>query len=225
MSDINWSSVLFLLFALVACGSAVLVVASSNVARMALYLVVSLSATAGLYFLAGADFVGAMQLMIYVGGTLVLLIFGVMLTAQERFIRMQPTASEAVVALLSGAAVLVLLVTAAVNVPAWRGGDAAVSQGTPPRTAAPLAMALLGMRVDAAATGTDPEPRSGYLLPFELVSIHLLVVLVGASYLARTRIASESLARRPPGGFDQDQQADREAEAETGTVSEAGGAA
>jgi NADH:ubiquinone oxidoreductase subunit 6 (subunit J) len=44
---------------------------------MAFYLVRSLAATAGLFFLAGADFVGAMQIMIYVGGTLVLLFFGV----------------------------------------------------------------------------------------------------------------------------------------------------
>ena len=49
---------------------------------MAFYLVISLGATAGLFFLAGAHFVGAMQIMIYVGGTVVLLIFGVMLTAQ-----------------------------------------------------------------------------------------------------------------------------------------------
>ena len=57
----------------------------SNIVRMAFYLVLSLGATAGLFFLAGADFVGAMQLLIYVGGTLVLLVFGVMLTAQGPF--------------------------------------------------------------------------------------------------------------------------------------------
>ena len=56
---------------------------------MAFYLVLSLGSTAGLFFLAGAEFVGAMQLMIYVGGTLVLLIFGVMLTAQKDFINKQ----------------------------------------------------------------------------------------------------------------------------------------
>ena len=84
VDPINWHTFFFLLFALVACGFAVAVVVSSNIVRMAFYLVVSLAATAGLFFLAGADFVGAMQLMIYVGGTLVLLIFGVMLTARGR---------------------------------------------------------------------------------------------------------------------------------------------
>ena len=66
----------------VACAFAVAVVISPNIVRMAFYLVLSLAATAGLFFLAGADFVGAMQIMIYVGGTLVLLVFGVMLTSQ-----------------------------------------------------------------------------------------------------------------------------------------------
>ena len=64
---------------------------TSNIVRMAFYLMLSLGAIAGLFFLAGAEFVGAMQLMIYVGGTLVLLVFGVMLTAQARFITMRTT--------------------------------------------------------------------------------------------------------------------------------------
>ncbi len=84
MDAIYWHSFFFLLFALLACGFAVAVVLASNIVRMAFYLVLSLAATAGLFFLAGADFVGAMQLMIYVGGTLVLLVFGVMLTSQDR---------------------------------------------------------------------------------------------------------------------------------------------
>jgi NADH:ubiquinone oxidoreductase subunit 6 (subunit J) len=86
VAAINWHSFFFLLFAAMACGFAVAVVAAANVVRMALYLVLSLAATAGLFLLAGAEFVGAMQLMIYVGGTLVLLVFGVMLTAQAPFV-------------------------------------------------------------------------------------------------------------------------------------------
>ena len=58
------------------------VVVTGNIVRMACYLVVSLAAVAGLFFLAGADFLGAVQLMVYVGGTMVLLVFGVMLTAR-----------------------------------------------------------------------------------------------------------------------------------------------
>ena len=67
----NWHSVFFWLFAGIACVFAAGVLFSSNVVRMAANLIVSLSATAILFMLAGAEFVGAMQIMIYVGGTLV----------------------------------------------------------------------------------------------------------------------------------------------------------
>ena len=94
----NWHTFFFLLFSLIACSFAVAVVLSSNIVRMAFYLVLSLGATAGLFFLAGSDFIGAMQLLIYVGGTLVLLVFGVMLTAQSPFISMKTRGGDWVLA-------------------------------------------------------------------------------------------------------------------------------
>ena len=59
MDPINWHSFFFLLFAALTAVFAVAVVVTSNVVRMAFYLILSLGATAGLFFLAGADFVGA----------------------------------------------------------------------------------------------------------------------------------------------------------------------
>ncbi len=100
---------------------------------MAFYLVMSLAATAGLFFLAGADFVGAMQLLIYVGGTLVLLVFGVMLTSQERFVSMKTTPGEMLVAGLVGACLFALLVWAAVSVPEWSGLSRGRGGGDPDR--------------------------------------------------------------------------------------------
>ncbi|HEY4232649.1 MAG TPA: NADH-quinone oxidoreductase subunit J [Lacipirellulaceae bacterium] len=178
---IYWPSVFFLLFGTAACVFAVAVVLSANIVRMAFYLVLSLAATAGLFFLAGADFVGSMQLLIYVGGTLVLLVFGVMLTSQDRFISMKTSREEMIVAALVGACLLSVLVWAAVSVPEWKGLDRAAAEAIPLQpTASPLGMGLLGVRVD----GPD---RSGYLLIFEIISVHLLVVLVGAAYLARAK--------------------------------------
>src|SRR6187551_472700 len=84
--SIYWPSFFFVLFSAIACAFAVAVFVTPNVVRMAFYLVMSLAGTAGLFFVAGADFVGSMQLLIYVAGTLVLLVFGVMLTSQDRFI-------------------------------------------------------------------------------------------------------------------------------------------
>ena len=183
LAAINWHSVLFLLFAAVACVAAVAVVAADSIVRMALYLVVSLSASAGLFFLAGAEFVGAMQLMIYVGGTLVLLVFGVMLTAQAPFVSIKSGGGDRLLAGFVGAALLVALLMANLSVPAWRQP---ASMEPPPPSATPLGMALVGVRVDEPPAGGVGN-RGGYLLPFEIVSIHLLVVLVGAAYLARAK--------------------------------------
>src|SRR5712675_2433640 len=107
----NWHTVYFLLFSLAACGFALAVVFTSNIVRMAFYLVLSLGATAGLFFLAGADFVGAMQILIYVGGTLVLLVFGVMLTAQGPFINIKTSPGEGLLAGVVGAFLLSLILS------------------------------------------------------------------------------------------------------------------
>ncbi|MDZ4820531.1 MAG: NADH-quinone oxidoreductase subunit J [Planctomycetota bacterium] len=189
---INWNSFFFLLFALVACFFALAVVFTGSVVRMAFFLVLCLSATAGLFFLANADFVGAMQLLIYVGGTMVLLVFGVMLTAQGPFVRMKTDGGQWLVALIVGSSLLAVLITAAFRVESWRRGpvgEAATASTNLDPTATPIGMALLGVRVDAV---DEPDAvlrsgLSGYLLPFEIVSVHLLVVLIGAAYLARTK--------------------------------------
>jgi NADH:ubiquinone oxidoreductase subunit 6 (subunit J) len=212
MEPINWHSFFFLLFALVTCAFAVGVAVASNIVRMAFYLIISLGATAGLFFLAGADFVAAMQLLIYVGGTLVLLVFGVMLTAQGPFISMKTDAGGWALAGIVGGSMLFLLVATAFRIEDWRAPEVTVSAAEPALrqaaldedadpvsarpvlpehvdTATPLGLGLLGARVDQETQENDAlrGGMSGYLLPFEIVSVHLLVVLIGAAYLARAR--------------------------------------
>jgi NADH-quinone oxidoreductase subunit J len=187
MEPINWHTFFFFLFALATCGFAVAVVLSNNIVRMAFYLVMSLGASAGLFFLAGADFVGAMQLMIYVGGTLVLLIFGVMLTAQGPFVSMKTGGGDWILATLVGGALLGVLLGTIFSIDNWNGRELADRTQSP--TAAPIGLGLMGARVDSL---DQPDPdlqagMSGYLLPFEIVSVHLVVVLVGAAYLARPK--------------------------------------
>jgi NADH-quinone oxidoreductase subunit J len=177
---IYWPSLFFLLFAGIACVFALAVVFSPNIVRMAFYLVISLAATAGLFFLAGADFVGSMQILIYVGGTLVLLVFGVMLTSQDRFISMRTSRGEMIIAALVGLSLFAVLCGAAWSVPAWAAPTRdQVAAVTLEPTATPVGMGLLG--------AVDDPSRSGYLLIFEIISVHLLVVLIGAAYLARAR--------------------------------------
>src|SRR6516164_10218059 len=85
---------LFWVFAILSCGGAVAVVATQNVVRMAFWLVMSLGSVSALFFLLHADFLGAAQLLIYVGGTVVVLVFGVMLTASVPYLKIQTSAGE-----------------------------------------------------------------------------------------------------------------------------------
>jgi len=187
---IYWPTFFFLLFAAVACGFALAVVFTGNIVRMAFYLVIALAATAGLFFMAGADFVGAMQIMIYVGGTLVLLIFGVMLTASSPFVKMRTKAGEWLLAAMVGGSLLAVLVPVAFSIEDWRGLDREQAEEiVTRRTATRLGMGILGARVDKLDQPDETlrEGMSGYLLPFEIIAVHLLVVLVGAAYLARPK--------------------------------------
>jgi NADH-quinone oxidoreductase subunit J len=200
---VNWHSVFFLLCGLMACLFALAVLFSSNIVRMAFYLILSLGATAGLFFLAGAHFVGAMQIMIYVGGTLVLLIFGVMLTARATFVSMKTRGGEWVLAAIVGGSLLFVLLQTAFSVEDWRRprSDGAPLSAAESRTSAALGMGLIGARVDKLSETDEVLRRgmSGYLLPFEIVSVHLLVVLIGAAYLARAKRRIEPPDTAEPG--------------------------
>jgi NADH-quinone oxidoreductase subunit J len=186
----------FAVFAAAAVGGAVAVVLTQNVVRMAFWLIVSLGAIAGLFFSLNADFVGSAQLLIYVGGTLVLLIFGVMLTASGPFISIKSSSGELVLAGVAGVFLLSVILYTAYRVD-WEGGASydprgAVSVGfnspADGNTTRPLGHSFLGARPDKDLGRKPTEAlTSGYLLPFEIVSVHLLVVLVGAAYLARTK--------------------------------------
>lgn len=187
----DWHAFFFWMFALLTCGFALAVLFSNNVVHMAFFLILSLGASAGLFFLAGAEFVGAMQLMIYVGGTLVLVIFGVMLTAQARFVSMETRAGEWVVALGVGGSLLFMLLVTAFNVEDWRTTNPLRDTVTVADTQSTtqIGLGFAGVRVDALEQ-PDAQLRagmSGYLLPFVIVSVHLLVVLIGAAYMARTK--------------------------------------
>src|SRR5690606_37037441 len=76
-------AVLFYLFAIVAAFSCIALLISKNVFYAALFLLVALLSLAGIYVLAFAEFVAVTQIMVYVGGVLVLIVFGIMLTSKN----------------------------------------------------------------------------------------------------------------------------------------------
>src|SRR6266568_6484684 len=106
------NAALFWVFAIMAGASALGVVISKNIVRMAVFLLFTLAGVAGLYFLLSAEFLAAVQLVVYAGGTLILIIFGVMLTSKSPFSRFEPKLAEIVIAMSLGAIILAALVMA-----------------------------------------------------------------------------------------------------------------
>lgn len=282
------AAALFWFFAALTCFGAVAVVLSQNVVRMAVWLIVSLGGGAGLFFQLSADFVGATQLLVYVGGTIVLLIFGVMLTASSPYLRIKTSPGEGFLSAGVGLLFVLVLMSTVLTID-WNLGrlklaglgkvtaeayeaaigreglseadrelvenayqlvassetpavaPVAVAEGPevePPKAAnaphaakpsgyelkpgqrisaseavrlaaafgkekavagtstspqgdtiRPLGLAFAGLRPDRdlGEVHTKAPATPGYLLPFEIVSVHLLVVLIGAAYLARTK--------------------------------------
>jgi NADH-quinone oxidoreductase subunit J len=199
---------LFYVLAIMTAISAVAVVLTQNIVRAATWLLFALAGTAGIFFLLGADFIGATQLLIYVGGTLVLVVFGVMLTAQGPFISMKIGAAEWAISLGVGLLLYGVLAVALAGVKAQpttlltdlgQSGEQLPEKEKQPGTRSLLGSKYLGAALlgdrrvtpDARLTGVAGFPRErakmNYLLPFEIVSVHLLVVLIGAAYLARAK--------------------------------------
>src|ERR1700751_1859365 len=133
-------TILFYLVGLFTAVTAIAVLVSQNIVRSAVWLLFTLAGTSGIFFLLGSDFVAATQLIIYVGGILVLVVFGVMLTAQGPFVTMKVGAAEWVIAAVVGSLLMgVISLTALRNV--WP--DKPAAQMTDPEHS--LSSAELGM--------------------------------------------------------------------------------
>ena len=165
------STAIFYVLASIALLSAVMVIWSRNAIHSAVYLVLSFLSIAALYVLLEAEFVAAVQVMVYAGGIMVLFLFVILLVdvTREEGLRRVGKGHIAI------AAFLTILVIVPVGFYAL---------GTSPETAADLSV--------LTADGGNIETVSmslfrHYLLPFEVISILLLVALVGAVMLARAR--------------------------------------
>ena len=182
---------LFWLLALLTGGCAISVALTQNIVRAAVWLLFTLAGTSGLFFLLGADFIGATQLLIYVGGTLVLVVFGVMLTAQGPFVTMKAGAGEWAVSIIVGL-ILYGLIGATVFMGQWDSRPLDAEEPAVARSVNDLGGSLLGLEsftpeARLPAQSGKQRTQMSYLLPFEIVSVHLLVVLLGAAYLARAK--------------------------------------
>src|SRR5437763_2674235 len=137
---------------------ALAVVVTDNIVRAAAWLLFTLAGVAGILFLLGAEFIGATQLLVYVGGTLVLVVFGVMLTAQGPFISMKAGAAEWALSTLVGLLLFGTLAGAIVSKPMHAHRAESGQEMTSTTT---LGLSLLGVKEatpEGRITGTDPDP-------------------------------------------------------------------
>ncbi len=165
--DENFFSILiFYCFAVLTVGSAAVVVFSRSLIRSAFALLFTFFGVAALYAFLGADFLAATQMVIYVGGILVLLLFGVMLTHKLYDMSLKSESFQFLPALFVVFAVFALLATFMLRTRWYEGGESAPQ----PTTAA---IGELFMKE--------------YILPFEVASILLLIALIGAAMIVRRR--------------------------------------
>src|SRR5437773_10797311 len=104
------TAALFYIFGGMAALSAVGVVVTRNIIRTAVFLLFTLASVAGLYFLLNSEFLAAVQLVVYAGGTLILIIFGVMLTSKSPFSRFEPKLGEVMIAMSIASMLLFALI-------------------------------------------------------------------------------------------------------------------
>jgi NADH-quinone oxidoreductase subunit J len=155
---------IFYLFALITVGSAFFVVSVRNIVHSAFYLLFTFFGVTGIYVLLGADFVAMVQLIVYVGGILILLLFGVMLTNKITNVEIKTGTIQLIPAGV-GIGLLAGLLLAVLTLTKWRTFESEI----PNTTAFSLGFLLM----------------NEYVIVFELLGILLLIALIGAASMAR----------------------------------------
>lgn len=161
------STAVFYLVAIITVGSALMVAFSRNIIYSAFSLLGTFAGVAGLYIFLGADFVAGVQLLIYVGGILVLILFAVMLTHRITDVEITNRAAGRIPGLII-TGVLIFLLIQTIRETSWVKVKEVVFQ--------PTTAKIGDLFLDS------------YLLPFELASLVLLAALIGAVVISRKEI-------------------------------------
>lgn len=163
----NLYEIIFYFFAIVTVASAAVVVFSRSIIHSAFSLLFTFFGVAGLYVLLNADFLAVTQLLVYVGGILVLLLFGVMLTSNVVSVEIKSGTLH-----ILPATILIALLAGLLTAMFWTS-DWFVS-----KRASDIATQTTSKEIGSALITT-------HVLPFEIASIVLLVAIVGAAMMAR----------------------------------------
>lgn len=160
----NLTELVFLVFSVIAVGSALLAMTSGQLVHSALWLVVTLGAVAGCFVLMTAEFLAWVQVLVYVGSVVVLVIFALMLTRQTGGTTAEVTGNRWTAAAL--------------------GAAAAVGLG------ATTIAGFHGQRIEGRLIGTAGSIGDAlfteWVLPFEILSGVLLAALIGAIVISRS---------------------------------------
>ncbi|MFM6937704.1 MAG: NADH-quinone oxidoreductase subunit J [Aquirufa sp.] len=159
----------FLALVGITCGSALVMLWTKNILHAALAMFMTMLGLAGLYVLAYADIMAVSHLMIYVGGVLILILFGIMLTNQNsrgdkdqnNLVTEESSRTMPIVIGLAIFAGLVFILA--------RGNFGGVEIADPNSKLSFVGISLL----------------TEYAMPFELVGIYLLIALIGSTYIAK----------------------------------------
>jgi NADH-quinone oxidoreductase subunit J len=160
------TQIVFYFFSALTIVSAAIVVFARNLIRSAFALLFTFFGVAALYVFMGADFLAAVQMVIYVGGILVLLLFGVMLTHTLYDLNLKAETFQFSPAIVAVLAVFTLLTTFMLRT-RWP----LATQKPPVQTTAAIGELLM----------------KDYILPFEVASILLLIALIGAAMIVRRK--------------------------------------
>jgi NADH-quinone oxidoreductase subunit J len=191
----GWESVFFWIFSIAAILAGLLTVMARNAVHSALFLISSLVSVAALFILLGAEFIAGVQILVYVGGVMVLFLFVIMLVnvaAEERGTAAIFNRPSQVGAALIFSLLLVLGLLFAIN-RGYQGlqkrDSAKIEQAAQNREAQQADLATSATGVSRVTRETERVGTSLYTyaaLPFEIASVLLLVAIVGSVMLART---------------------------------------
>jgi len=158
-------TIIFYFFAVITLASACVVVFSRNIVHAAFSLLFTFFGVAGIYVFLLADFLAIIQLLIYVGGIMVLILFGVMLTSRQTNVDAYANAIQILPAVIIAASLAGTLLGIYWATDWHVNPQLSTVENTAPR----IGNLLL----------------TNYLLPFEVASVVLLVALIGAAMIAR----------------------------------------
>ena len=172
--------VVFWMLAVSSIVAAVAVVHMRNLFRAALFLIVSLLAVAGMFVLLRAEFIAAVQVLIYVGAISVLVIFAILMTGEVE--RGSPAHSMRIPVGVLSALFGALAIFVAVDTD-WRIIDAAIEAGSITGAAAEQVTVVFSNTIPAIARLLVQD----FVLAFEVASVVLLAAIIGALVLIRER--------------------------------------